>query len=569
MPIALANGIISGDPGNGLYEDYCSEKNIRPNPGRQEDFASLPDDIYEAFYGGGNYGGKTWILALLPLFKGMYKFKGFKGILLRRKHTESEKEIIRLTKEYYPATGSRYNEQKHSWEWKDYNTYLDFGHVQHDKDIEQYDTAQYNYGGFDELTSFTSYPYHYMIGQRIRPGSDFNVAIARSAGSAGGVGHTFVYNRFVKYNEDGYVRIKDVNTGLSRIFIPALAEDNPKGMEYDPTYVKKLEILKTISEALYRARRYGDWHAFKGSVFTTFRPIRFPGEPENALHVIKPFAIPEWWPRILSIDWGKRAMCYAMWGAISPQGRVYVYRERAWKNQDLPYWATEIKEIHYNNNETPILTILCGSAWQNRGTETIADEFQAYSNLVPTSSDNSPGSRVAGLQLVQDFMRWEKLPNLKTKEEVYLIDKAQEIYRRFGPAALEEYKKQFYDEPEEKNLPILQIFDECKVLIETIPVAMYNEDKGNPEDIAEFDGDDPLDDLRYFCKGVKRYLNGEVINLDLIAQKQKAMDELAQTQDMTRFYRNMERLEKKQSSPSNEIVIPTSRFSRFGRRRFH
>src|SRR3990167_2818860 len=505
MPISLANGIISSDPGNGMFEDYCSEKNIRPNPGRKEDFASLPDDIYEGFYGGGNYGGKTWILALLPLFRGFYKFKGWKGILLRRKHTESEKEIIRLTKEYYPATGATYNDQKHAWEWKSpNNTYLDFGHVQHDKDIEQYDTAQYNYGGFDELTSFTSYPYHYMIGQRIRPGSEFNVAIARSAGSAGGVGHSFVYNRFVKHCEEGYKRIIDTSTGLSRIFIPALAEDNPKGMEYDPTYVKKLEILKTISEALYRARRYGDWHAFKGSVFTTFRPIRFPSEPDNALHVIKPFEIPVWWPRILSIDWGKRAMCYAMWGAISPDKRVYIYRERAWHGSDISQWAPEIKEIHYLNDETIQQCVLCGSAWQNRGGELIADEFQRYSGLVPTNSENTPGSRVAGLQLVHDYLRWEKIITLKSKEEVYLIDKAQEIYRNYGPEALEKYKKQFYDEQEESNLPIIQIFDCCKVLIETIPMAMYDDKK--IEDIAEFDGDDPLDDLRYFCKAVRRFL---------------------------------------------------------------
>jgi hypothetical protein len=46
-------------------------------------------------------------------------------------------------------------------------------------------------------------------------------------------------------------------------------------MEYDPQYLQKLEILP---EAEKKAKKYGDWHAFEGSVFPEFRPIRYPGE---------------------------------------------------------------------------------------------------------------------------------------------------------------------------------------------------------------------------------------------------------------------------------------------------
>ncbi|MFI5407334.1 MAG: hypothetical protein ACHQ1D_12595, partial [Nitrososphaerales archaeon] len=428
MPISLTNGIEMSDPGNGFLGDFLSEKNIKPHE-VQEKLLSLPDEIFEALYGGAAYGGKSWILTLLPLFRGFYKFRGYKGIILRNKFPDLEREIIRLSKEYYPKTGATYNEQKHSWEWKEYNSYQDFGHVQHSSDISMYDSSQYNYCSFDEVTHFASYPYHYMVGSRVRPSSSFNIAIVRNGSNPGGIGQTWVYNRFVKPHEEGGIPLKDKETGLYRIFIPAKAEDNPYGMEYDPLYVKKLEILKTVSEAEYRAKRYGDWHAFKGSVFTTFRPMRFPGEPDNALHVIKKFQIPEWWPRILSIDWGKRAMCYAMWGAIAPNNKVYIYRERAWYGRDIPYWASEIRQINDEQRESPVQTVLCGSAWQNRGGELIADEFQKYSDLVPSSSENTPGSRVAGLQIVHDFLRWEKKTSLKTKEEFYDLAKAQEIYR--------------------------------------------------------------------------------------------------------------------------------------------
>jgi hypothetical protein len=564
MGISVSNGIVSGDPGNGLYEDFIREKNIKPHP-IQENLLSLPDQIFEALYGGAAYGGKSWILTLLPLFRGFYKFRGYKGIIFRRKFPDLEKEIIRLSKEYYPKTGAKYNEQKHSWEWPEYNSYQDFGHVLYDTNISMYDSSQYNYCAFDELTHFSAYPYHYMVGSRVRPSSSFNVAIVRNGTNPGGIGQTFVYNRFVRPNEDGYKIIRDSSTGLLRIFIPAKAEDNPYGMEYDPLYVKKLEIIKAVSEAEYRAKRYGDWHAYKGSVFTSFRPMRFPGEPDNALHVIEPFQIPEWWPRILSIDWGKRAMCYAMWGAVSPDHRVYIYREHAWYGRDIAFWASEIRTMHNQNNEVISHTVLCGSAWQAHGGELVADSFQKYSDLVPSSSENQPGTRVASLQLVHDFLRWEKKETLKSKGEFYDMALAQEIYRRNGPDAMEAYKKQFYDEPEENNLPMMQIFKTCKILIDTIPMAIYDEKK--IEDIAEFEGDDPIDDLRYFCKAAKKFMAGEIGNLDIAARKQRIVENLQITQDMTAYYRQLERLEA-QDRMTMQDCIPVSRRSRFARRAY-
>ena len=548
MGLSVANGIVSSDPGNGMYDDFIREKNLKGHE-KQEDVLQLPDEIFEALYGGAAYGGKSWLLTLLPLFRGFYKFRGFKGIILRRKFPDLEREIIRLSKEYYPQTGGKYNEQKHSWEWPDYGTYMDFGHVQHNTDISMYDSAQYNYCAFDELTHFDAYPYHYMVGSRVRPGGDFHIAFVRNGSNPGGPGQTFVYNRFVKPHEDGYRVIRDKATGLLRIFIPALAEDNPYGMEYDPLYVKKLEILRESSEAEYKAKRWGDWHAFKGSVFTTFRAIRFPGEPDNALHVIEPFEIPEWWPRILSIDWGKTAMCYAMWGAISPDRRVYVYRERGWKGRDIAHWASEIREIHEESNELPEYTVLCGSAWQNRGGSEIQEDFTKYSGIVASSSENTPGSRVATLQTVHDFLRWEKKTLLASKELYYDLAKAQEIYRRYGPEALERYRSQFLDEPDETNLPILQIFNTCKILIDTIPMAVYDEKK--TEDVAEFDGDDPLDDLRYFCKACRRFIAGEIGNLEHQQKIAQIIETYEQTSDMTKFYRQMEVLER-----GNNMTLP-------------
>src|SRR6266576_76688 len=125
MPLSISTfdnkSVVSSDPGNGFVDDFLREKNIKPHE-VQESLLSLPDSIFDALYGGAAYGGK-------------------------------------------------YNEQKHSWEWPEFNSYQDFGHVQHAGDIVQYDSSQYNYCAFDELTHFSSYPYHYMVGSRVRPSS--------------------------------------------------------------------------------------------------------------------------------------------------------------------------------------------------------------------------------------------------------------------------------------------------------------------------------------------------------------------------------------------------------------
>lgn len=518
---------------------------------RQEDFLKIPDSVYEALYGGAAYGGKSFLLTLLPLIRGFYKYRGFKGLLLRREMPDLEKEVIRLSKEYFPLTGAKYNENKHSWEWKEYGSYFDFSHIQHLKDVKAYDTAQYNYAAFDELTHFEEPMYLYFVGSRVRPSSSFNIAIVRNGTNPGGVGQTFVYNRFVKPCEAGYKLIKDKITGLRRTYIPCLPQDNPYGMQYDPDYLNKLEILP---EAEKKAKKYGDWHAFEGSVFTSFRPIKFPNEPDNALHVVNWFEIPDWWPRILSVDWGKRALCHAMWGAISPDGRLYIYRERVWTGVDIYIWATEVGQV--SEFENIVLFILCGSAWQEHGSETIRQQVARHSGMNPVNSKNSPGTRVSTLQTVQEFLRWEQKPERKI-DEIYDHGRAREILEQFGETGLKKYMDYFKPYEPEHNLPKLQILSVngrpgdpvAQVLVETIPICVYDPDK--KEDIMEFDGDDPIDNLRYICKFAVKYLNGE---MQEEVERRKKIAEIIDEykavaisgESTTKLYRRMEHLESAQ-----------------------
>ena len=95
-------------------------------------------------------------------------------------------------------------------------------------------------------------------------------------------------------------------------------------------------------------------------------------------------------------------------------------------------------------------------------------------------------------------------------------------------------------------------------------MAIYDEKK--IEDIAEFEGDDPIDCLRYFCKAAKRFIAGEIAGLDVAAKKQMAIEQLQSDRDMTSFYRRMEAIERHDQHTLQDC-IPVSRRSRFARLR--
>jgi len=152
----------------------------------------------------------------------------------------------------------------------------------------------------------------------------------------------------------------------------------------------------------------------------------------------------------------------------------------------------------------------------------------------------------------------EKKKALKADNEFYDLDLANHIFRNYGDEALSRYRRQFIDEEDEDNLPRIQFFDgKCPVIIDTIPVAVYDEKK--TEDIKEFNGDDPLDNFRYLCKAVNRYCDGLTEELKMQKLVQDAVARLNVTQNQTQFYRQMEAIESKRKSG---MVVRKSRLGR-------
>jgi hypothetical protein len=528
---------------------------------RQAEFLALPDDIFEALYGGAAGGGKSEVLLALPLVREFYKNPKFHGIIFRRTFPELEESLILRSKtglgnpdddvsgpSYYDFGGA-YNAQQHVWTFKSGAT-IRFSYMETDDDARSHKTAEYNYIGFDELTAFTQFQYTYLT-SRCRSGNNLP-RIVRAATNPEGVGLAWVRERFVEPAKEGHKKIFDRKSKSFRIFIPAKLKDNPYLDKKDPNYRNRLAILP---EAERRALVEGDWFIFSGQVFTEFRAQSLPDEPANAIHVIEPFPIPDWWPKILAVDWGYAHKTSALWAAVSPEGRVYVYNQYVGQKEYISTWASNIRRMSQFDENLGII-VLDPSAWNTTGVEkTIAEQFHDSSGFNPSKADND---RVGGKLLVHEFLRWRSRPHRYKPSEGYSPEKAQDIWRRHGETAQKEYEKMFLPEDPETNLPKLQIFSHCTDLVKTIPLMVYSDkDPGYAgtlaEDVKKVDGDDSYDCLRYLLKAV----NNLVLSSKREAEDRRKLGliiaNLGMKTDKTDFYIQMAKYDSDHSRETKSV----------------
>lgn len=534
---------------------------------RQADFLSLPDSVFEALYGGSAGGGKTESLLMLPIVRQFFSHPRFKALYLRRTFPELDNEVIPRSKEVYNAAGfNPYQDQKKRWTHPS-GAILQFGHCEHEKDVAKYDTSEYNLILFDEATSFTRHQYLYLAMSRCRSSSSNLPAFVRSGTNPGGIGHSFFRKRFVQPAKDGYALLKEqrefhgVTQELKRIFIPSRAQDNTYLMQNDPGYIARLNALPTAERA---AKLLGDWWSFSGQVFDDWRDELLPGEPEHAIHVIDEFKIPDYWPKILSIDWGYSAMTCAGWYAINPcptekyPAKIYKYREYTALKTKISSWGTDIKRL--SQGETLADIVLDPSAWGHRGDDlTIAEQFDKASDLRARRADND---RIGGKLLLQEYLRFTPRPAKYVPEQGFDLSLYERIDRVSGKYKAEEYRKAYEPEEVEKFLPKLQVFKSCAKTIETIPLCVYkkNEDfrteeneEGNSEDVAEFPGDDPYDETRYGLKACQNYLEMGVGEHNKVQQLAKIIQQAEETKNDTQFFINMTAFEKQQKMQHSGI----------------
>jgi len=525
----------------------------KPEP-KQEIFLSIPTTVKEAFYGGGAGSGKSDVLLLYGIVHRWHEHPLFKQVFMRRTFPELRNEIIPRSRELYRKFGATFNKTDMCWTFPrpdqagsgftNGGAMIFLGHCENEDDVHKYDSMQINLYSPDELTSYTEWIYNYIGFQRVRSPTRELPAIIRAAGMPGGIGHTWTYKRFVKPAPEGG-KIIHGKGGNKRIYIHATLKDNK---HIDPTYKQSLQGITV--EAERKAKELGDWESYQGQVFDEFRDHKFEDEPDNALHVIPQFNIPEWWPRFIVGDWGFRAMTWVGYAAVSPTKRVYIYREQYWVKTKISAWAPEVK--HYINQEHPRFIRFCKSAGQDRGQEhTIQQQIEEELDTQIELSQNTPGSRVTGKMLIHEYLRWT--PKVQNRQEIgaYSEEYALWIMRNRGMKEYKSYIDSFAPQEQETNIPRLQIFENtCPILIDAIKACSYDKPKNNKpaEDIAEFEGDDPIDGLRYLVDAAESLFDEANVEFKRVQAQQALTDKLESSQDWTAFYRNAAKMESDEAA---------------------
>lgn len=238
---------------------YCP---VTPTP-KQEAFIRLT--CREAFFGGAAGPGKSTALLIAAL---QYTdVPGYAAIIFRRTYPQLRMPggLIEKSHEWLGGTDAIWNQGSSQWTFPSGAT-LSFGHLQHEQSKYDYQSSEFQFVAFDELTTFTRTQYLYMRSRvrrlkRYAGSAPDGVSLdqvplrVRSASNPGGVGHAWVYARFIE---------KETRRAP---YMPASMDENP--------YLDRDEYDEMLSElpAAERARlRHGDWEAREsGGVFTDVR----------------------------------------------------------------------------------------------------------------------------------------------------------------------------------------------------------------------------------------------------------------------------------------------------------
>lgn len=415
---------------------------MQPRQARAEAF--LRDtDVFELLYGGAAGGGKSeWILH--HFYKLATEYPGFHGLILRRTFPELRRSLIMRSWERFDTSICRYHASEHIWRFENGST-IEFGYCESDSDVYQYQSAEYDAVGWDELTQFpTDFPYTYLM-SRCRTTLDKQARGLRphivAGTNPGGVGGAWVKSRFIDpMPPESVLRATVMVNGreleVPRVFVPAKLSDNAYlGDDYGIA-------LANLPPAIRAALMDGSWDVIEGQYFKDWN---------REIHVVDPFTIPPHWRRIRGIDYGYRNPFACLWIAFDPDGNAFVYRE-LYRTELLPSEQAEaILRASSLAREQVDYTVADPSIWIRTGAGPPIAQQYSDRGLQCRKANNA---RVDGWQRVREYLK-----------------------------------------PDRRGVPRLRIFSTCPDLIRTLPMLVH--DDVRPEDLDTDGEDHAADALRY------------------------------------------------------------------------
>lgn len=243
---------------------------------KQERFLAL--DCLEALYGGAAGGGKSD--ALLAAGLQYVHEPTYAALILRRSYADLALPgaVMDRSHTWLDGTDAKWDDTEKTWHFPS-GAKLVFGYLQSRLDHLRYQSAEFQFCAFDELTQFPEHQYRYML-SRLRRKSTITIPLRmRAATNPGGPGHHWVKKRFIDEPE-------------GRVFIPATLEDNPH------VDAKAYELaLSGLDHTTRDQLRHGSW-------VTDLSQLVYAFGDENICDELPPLSDGDEWRNILSHDYG-------------------------------------------------------------------------------------------------------------------------------------------------------------------------------------------------------------------------------------------------------------------------
>jgi predicted phage terminase large subunit-like protein len=237
----------SEDYGKAVYLASVLENPWLPHKptDRQADFLYFTGK--EALFGGAAGGGKSEALLMAGLQ--FVDVPGYAAILFRRTYADLSLPgaLMDRAREWLSGTRAKWNDRDKTWTFLSGAT-LTFGYLDTANDRYRYQSSEFQFIGFDELTQFPEADYRYLFSRLRRLRTSQVPLRMRAASNPGGVGHDWVKQRFLVEGPDA-----------CRLFVPARLDDNPHLDRAE--YVSSLAQLDPITRAQLLA---GDWSVRQG-----------------------------------------------------------------------------------------------------------------------------------------------------------------------------------------------------------------------------------------------------------------------------------------------------------------